>query len=65
MSQPLERNATVLANCVELGAEIIMAVAGEDVANTIDGKAVPTAALKASLAASIQNTLTKERGVEQ
>lgn len=62
MNKVTEQNVTVLANAVELSAVLIMAVAGESVSNTVNGKAIPPATMKSAIAATIQRRLTKDQG---
>jgi len=63
MSKNYEQNLTVLANAVELSANLIMAVAGEAVSNTINGERIPPATMKSAITATIQRKLTKDQGV--
>ncbi|MCO6704865.1 hypothetical protein [Streptomyces sp. CHB9.2] len=53
----------MLANAVELSANLIMAVAGEAVSNTINGERIPPATMKSAITATIQRKLTKDQGV--
>lgn len=47
----LENNAMVLSNVNELAAAVIMKVAGNNIANTIDGKPIAGPELRAAIAA--------------
>lgn len=62
MDKKTEQNVAVLANAVELATAIIVAVSGEAVSNTIDGKQIPAATLKSSVTATIQRTLAQDNG---
>lgn len=63
MDQKTQQNVEVLANAVELAANIVMSVAGEAVSNTINGVRIPAATLKASLVATMQRQLSKDNGI--
>ncbi|MND14776.1 hypothetical protein D3C81_226450 [compost metagenome] len=63
MSNANEQNLVVLGNAIELSTNLIMAVAGEAVSNTVGGKKIPPATMKSAVAATIQRKLTKDQGV--
>lgn len=58
------QNANVLANAVELSTQVIMRVAGNEVANTIGGELMAPTALNSAIAAKLQSTL-KKKGASQ
>lgn len=49
--QLLESNAMVLSNINELAAAVILKVAGNNIANTMDGKPIAGPELRAAIAA--------------
>jgi hypothetical protein len=63
MNKVTEQNLTVLGNAIELSACLILAVAGEAVSNTVNGKKIPPATMKSAIAATIQRRLSKDQGV--
>lgn len=63
MNKANEQNLVVLGNAIELSTNLIMAVAGEAVSNTVGGKPIPPATMKSAIAATIQRVLTKNQGV--
>lgn len=62
--QRMAQNANVLANAVELSSQVIMRVAGNEVANTVNGELMARSALAAAIAARLQSTL-KRKGASQ
>lgn len=58
------QNAVVLSNAVELSAQVIMKVAGHEVANTVGGELMAADALNGAIAAKLQSTL-KKKGASQ
>lgn len=54
------QNSTVLANGVELSAQVIMKVAGNEVANTVGGELMVPEALNSAIAAKMKSTLKKK-----
>ena len=55
-------NLTVLANAIELGAAVVMQIAGNDIANTIEGKLVTPDELRDALAAKIRSRYNAHLG---
>ncbi len=55
----IETNAPVLANAIELGAEIIASIAGNAASNEVDGQKVDRPFLHSAIAARLQYHLTK------
>lgn len=55
-------NTAVLANAVELGAQVVEAVAGNAIANTLNGKLVNPAYLKEAIAARVRSILIPATG---
>lgn len=51
-------NQAVLTNAVEFAAEIITSIAGNDIANTVNGKPLSDAALKTAVASRMHAKLT-------
>lgn len=62
MNKVTEQNLLVLSNAVELSTCLILAIAGEAVSNTVNGKKLPPATMKSAIAATIQRRLTKDQG---
>ena len=52
-------NTITLANALELGTSVLMRVAGDAIANTVDGKLQTPANLDRALAAKIQSNCAK------
>lgn len=63
MNKQTAASLATLANAIELGAAVVLKVAGNAVANTVNGKLVSSDDLKSALAAQIQSSLTKQSGV--
>jgi hypothetical protein len=59
-----QANATVLANAVELGAAVIASLAGNAIANSIDGQPADDLYLKTAIAAKINSTLIPHLGAQ-
>lgn len=59
---PLVTNLAVLANAVEVGAQVVAEVAGNAVANTIDGKMVTPSTLHNAIASRIHSALASKIG---
>ncbi len=57
-----DSNLAVLANVVELASQIVMNVAGNDIANTLGGQPVTPAYLHEAVAARVQANLTPFTG---
>lgn len=57
-----DTNLAVLVNAVELGSQVVEAVAGNAIANTIGGQRLSSAYLKEAVAARIQSALTPSTG---
>lgn len=55
----LNGNIISLANALELGTAVLMRVAGDAIANTVNGKLQAPANLDQALAAKIQTTFAK------
>lgn len=53
-----DSNLAVAINAVELCSQVIMDIAGNDIANTIDGKLIQPAYLQEAVAARIQAHIT-------
>lgn len=58
-----DSNLAVVANAVELGAQVVMDIAGNDIANTVEGKPVQPAYLQEAIAARLQAALNNRTGV--
>lgn len=58
----LKTNLAILANAVELGAQVVAEVAGNAVANTIDGKTVTPSSLHNAIASRIRSALAPKTG---
>lgn len=54
-----EHNLSVLANATELASAVIMSLAGDAVASTLDGKQITPTDLKPTIVAGIQKRLVK------
>lgn len=63
MTTTVQANLTALAHATELATNVILKVAGDSVANTVNGVAMPTSDLKSAVVAQIQITLTQTTGV--
>lgn len=63
MDTLLTQNVITLANAIELGASVVMQLAGNDIANTIEGKLVTPDELRDALAAKIQARFASRLGV--
>jgi hypothetical protein len=57
-----DSNLAVVTNAVELASQVVQKIAGNDIANTINGKLVNSAFLQESVAAGIQANLTPTTG---
>lgn len=57
-----DQNLAVLANAVELGAQAVLNVAGNAIANTVDGKPVSASYLQEAIAARMQAALAPSTG---
>ena len=55
-------NAAVLTNAVELGAQVVMAIAGNEIANTVEGKLVTPAFLQEAIVAKTRSILAPHVG---
>lgn len=53
-------NLAVLANALTMGSEAIMDIAGNDIANTVDGTTITTAYVQEALAARIGAALSQK-----
>lgn len=53
-------NAVVLANAVELTSQVIMRIAGNDIANTVRGERVTPLTLRSAVAAKLQTCLARK-----
>ena len=58
------KNTTVLANAVELSSQVIMKVAGNEVANSVGGETITPPALGNAVLAKMQSCL-KKKGASQ
>lgn len=58
-----DSNLAVLANAAELGAQVVMQIAGNDIANTVNGQTVQPAYLQGAIAARLQAALNNRTGV--
>jgi len=54
----MKANLAILANAVELGAQVVAEVAGNAVANSIDGKMVTPSSLHNAVASRIRSALS-------
>ncbi len=63
MKNLVEQNTLVLANAIELGAAVVMSIAGNDIANTIEGKLVTPDELRDALTAKIRGRFNSVLGV--
>ena len=59
MEDNLKQNLLVLSNAVELGSAVVMQIAGNDIANTVNGKLITPDDLRDALASKIQGRLSK------
>lgn len=57
-----DANLAVLTNAVELGSQVIMGVAGNAIANTVDSEPVTPAFLQEAIAARLQAAFTPSTG---
>lgn len=57
-----DSNQAVSANLLALGAEAVMAVAGNDIANTVGGQLVTPAFLHENLAVRVRTALGQNKG---
>lgn len=57
-----DHNVAVLANALELGSQAVMNVAGNAIANTIEGKPVTSTFLQEAIAARIQSITATSTG---
>lgn len=57
-----DSNVAVLSNTVEVGAQIVMEIAGNEIANTIDDQVVTPAYLKEAMTARLQSILSTNIG---
>ena len=57
-----DSNLAVVTNAVELTSQVISKIAGNDIANTIDGKLVTSAILQESVAAGNKANITPTTG---
>jgi hypothetical protein len=53
----LENNLMVLSNVTELAASVVTRIAGNNAANTLEGKPVSPAQLRQAVAARVQSAL--------
>ena len=58
-----EGNLAVLTNVVELAAQVVMKIAGNEISNTVDGKAITPAFLKEAMIAKAQSVISTQMGV--
>lgn len=58
-----DSNLAVLSNALDLGACVVMSIAGNDIANTVDGKPVQPQYLQQAIAARMQAALSTKTGV--
>ena len=65
MKNLVEQNTLVLANAIELGASIVMSIAGNDIANTIEGKLVTPDELRDALSAKLRSRFIPVLGAGQ
>lgn len=63
MSKETEINLITLSNATELATTVVMKVAGDAVANTVNGVRLPPAELKNAIVAKMQAELSKKTGV--
>lgn len=63
MKNLVEQNTLVLSNAIELGAAVVMQIAGNDIANTIEGKLVTPDELRDALSAKIRSRFNAVLGV--
>ena len=64
MSTLTTQNTVVLANAIELGAAVVMQLAGNDIANSINGKTITPDELRDALASKIQGRFNAYLGVK-
>lgn len=57
-----DSNHAVLANLLEIGGQIISSIAGNDIANSIQGKPITSAYLHEAMAARVQANVTANTG---
>lgn len=57
-----DSNLAVLANAVQLCADVVLDIAGNDIANTIDGKLVTSDFLQEACATNINSAITPSTG---
>ena len=58
-----DTNLAVLSNLLELGGQIVIGIAGNDIANCIQGKPITSAYLHEAMAARVQANLAATTGV--
>lgn len=57
-----DSNLAVTTNAIEMTVEVVKLIAGNDIANTINGQLVTSAFLQETVAAGIQANLTPTTG---
>lgn len=60
----LDANLVVTSNAIAIVANTILAIAGNEISNSIDGKTVNSATLENAVAAKIFSKLTPYMGVQ-
>lgn len=55
-------NLATLANATELASKVIQRIAGEEIANTVDGKVLVAGELREAIAAKLQGCLLTSDG---
>lgn len=55
-------NLATLANATELASKVIQRVAGEEIANTVDGRVMVSSDIKEAVVAKLQGSLLTGKG---